>query len=124
MTAQQIFDALPTREELQYNLEEDVEVYEANPQSRCDTPESYAVFVSFLEKDLRIIASTTAEDFTEAALHPSMPRSIEDLLCSSANERVSEKTSPSETKVKQATATFHNLLACRVTLRHCGTAPR
>ena len=27
------------------NLEEDVEVYEANPQSRCDTPESYAVFV-------------------------------------------------------------------------------
>ena len=27
------------------NLEEDVEVYEGNPQSRCDTPESYAVFV-------------------------------------------------------------------------------
>ena len=88
VTAQQIFDALPNREELQYSLEEDEEVYEASSQSRWDTPEFYAVFLSFLralkiqqtvtasfqrpgfEKDFQIIASTTAHDFTEAALHP------------------------------------------------------
>ena len=88
MTAQRIFDALPNREELQYSLEADKEVYQASPQSRWDTPEFYAVFLSFLralkiqqtvkasferpgfEKDFRSIAATTAQDFTEAALHP------------------------------------------------------
>ena len=44
VTAQQIFDALPTREELQYSLGEDVEVYRASPQCRWGTPEFYAVF--------------------------------------------------------------------------------
>ena len=106
MTAQQIFDALPNREELQYSLEEDVKVYQASSRSRWDTPEFYAVFLSFLrslkiqqtvkasferpgfDKDFQIIASTTAQDFTEAALHPSMPRSNEDLIRTSGNERV------------------------------------
>ena len=88
VTTQQNFDALPSREELQYSLEEDVQVYQASSQSRWDTPEFYAVFLSVLralkiqqtvtasfqrpgfEKDFQIIASTTAQDFTEAALHP------------------------------------------------------
>ena len=106
VATQQIFDALPNREELQYSLEEDVHVYQASSQSRWDTPEFYAVFLSVLralkiqqtvaasfqrpgfEKDFQIIASTTAQDFTEAALHPSMPRSNEDLIQTSGNQRV------------------------------------
>ena len=41
------------------------------------------------EQEFRVIASTTAQDFTEAALHPSMPRSNEDLIRTAGNERVS-----------------------------------
>ena len=40
------------------------------------------------EKDFQIIASTTAHEFTEAALHPSMPRSNEDLMHTSENQKV------------------------------------
>ena len=48
VTVQQIFDALPNREELQYSLEDDEEVYQASVQSRWDTAEFYAVFLSFM----------------------------------------------------------------------------
>ena len=49
-TCQQIFDALPNREELEYALPEDdvAEPYRANSRSRFDAPEFYAVFGSFL----------------------------------------------------------------------------
>ena len=106
VTAQQVFDALPSREELQYSLEGEKETYRASDRSRWDTPEFYAVFASFFrslktlqsvraamdrpgfEKDFKAIAATTAEDFTEAALHPSAPRSNEQLICTAGNERV------------------------------------
>jgi hypothetical protein len=106
VTVQQIFDALPSREELQYDLEDDEEPYRASDRSRWDTAEFYAVFCSFLrslkilqsvkaamdrpgfEKDIRSIAATTAQDFAEAALHPSAPRSNEDLIRTAGNERV------------------------------------
>ena len=48
VTCQQIFAALPSREELQYNLENDAEPYKAKESSRFDTPAFYAVFLSFL----------------------------------------------------------------------------
>ena len=106
VTAQQIFDALPSREELQYDLEVDVEPYRASDRSRWDTAEFHAVFCSCLrslkilqsvkasldrpgfEKDFQTIASTTSQDFTEAALHPSAPRSNQDLIHTAGNERV------------------------------------
>ncbi len=40
------------------------------------------------EKDFRTIAATTSQDFAEAALHPSAPRSNEDLIRTAGNERV------------------------------------
>ncbi len=106
VTAQQVFDALPSREELEYSLEDDEEPYRASDRSRYDNPEFYAVFASFLrllkllqsakgsmdregfEKDFKIIASATSEDFVKAALHPSQPRSNEDLLRTAGNEKV------------------------------------
>ena len=48
VTAQQVFDALPSRGELQYDLEGDTESYRASDRSRWDTPELYAVFASLL----------------------------------------------------------------------------
>jgi hypothetical protein len=39
-------------------------------------------------KDFKTVAATTAADFTEAALHPSAPRSNEQLICTAGNERV------------------------------------
>ena len=106
VTVQQIFDALPSREELQYDLEEDVEPYRASDRSRWDTAEFYAIFSTNLrslkllqsvkasmdrigfEKDFLMVASTTSEDFIEAVLHPSAPRSNEDLIRNAGNERV------------------------------------
>ena len=106
MTAQQVFDALPSREELEHSLEGDVEPYRARDKSRWDTPEFYAVFASFLralkilqsvrasmdrpgfEKDFQVIAAASSEDFTQAALHPSAPRCNEHLIRTSGNERV------------------------------------
>ena len=87
VTAQQVFDALPNREELEYTLDGEKE-YQASEQSRWDTPEFYALATSFLralriqqsvkaslerpgfDKDFKLIAATSAADFTEAALHP------------------------------------------------------
>jgi hypothetical protein len=40
--------ALPSREELQYTLEGDVEPYRASDRSRWDTPEFYAVFATLI----------------------------------------------------------------------------
>ena len=40
------------------------------------------------EKDFKIIASATAEDFVNAAEHESQPRSNQDLLRNAGNERV------------------------------------
>jgi hypothetical protein len=107
VTVQQIFDALPSREELEYDLEDDEhKPYRASDTSRWDTSEFYAVATSFLrslrilqsvkgamdrpgfEKDFRVIAATTSEDFADAAMHPSAPRSNEDLIRTAGNERV------------------------------------
>ena len=106
VTAQQIFAALPSREELQYQLDGDLEPYLAANKSRWDTAEFFAVAASFLrnlrmlqsikasmdrpgfEKDFRSIAATTSRDFTEAVLHPSAPRSNQDLMHTAGNERV------------------------------------
>ena len=106
VTVQQIFAALPSREELQYELEEDLEPYQAKDKSRWDTSEFYAVAASQLrnlrilqstkasmdrpgfEKDFKSIAATTSRDFTEAVLHPSAPRSNQDLICTAGNEKV------------------------------------
>ena len=106
VTAQQIFAALPSREELQYQLDGDLEPYIAANKSRWDTAEFFAVAASFLrnlrmlqsvkasmdrpgfEKDFRSIAATTSRDFTEAVLHPSAPRSNQDLMHNAGNERV------------------------------------
>ena len=107
VTVQQIFDALPSREELQYDLEDDEnKPYRASGRSRWDTAEFYAVSCSCLrslkilqsvkaamdrpgfENDFRTIAATTSQDFAEAAHHPSAPRSNEDLVRTAGNERV------------------------------------
>ena len=48
LTCQQIFDALPEREELEYSLPDDEEVYIASLRSRFDSAEFYAVFASIL----------------------------------------------------------------------------
>ena len=56
---QQIFAALPSREELQYALKGDVEPYQASDRSRYDTPEFYAVFASFL-RSLKLLQATKA----------------------------------------------------------------
>ena len=105
-TCQQIFDALPNREELEYTLPEDTEPYKANPRSRFDSPEFYAVFSSFLrtlklfqstraaldrpgfQKDLKMIATATSNDFVQAALHDSQPRTNQDLMHGAGNEKV------------------------------------
>ena len=106
VTAQQLFDALPSREELEYDLEDDVEPYRASNRSRWDTAEFYTHFCSCLrslkilqsvrasldrpgfEQDFRVIAETTSQDFAEAALHPSGPRSNQDLIRTAGNETV------------------------------------
>ena len=108
VTAQQLFDALPSREDLEYDLEDDVEPYRASSRSRWDTAEFYTHFASVLrslkilqsvrasfdrpgfEKDFKLISSISSEDFAEAALHPSAPRSNEDLIRTAGNERVRE----------------------------------
>ena len=95
---QMIFAALPNREELEYQLQDDVEPYVASTRSRFDTPEFYAVFGSIMKtlkvfqamgasmdrvgfhKDLKIIAGSSSADFVRAALHDSMPRSNTDLM--------------------------------------------
>ncbi|MCH1597093.1 MAG: hypothetical protein L7S71_02540, partial [Pseudomonadales bacterium] len=107
VTAQQVFDALPNREELEYALEGDTSPYRASDRSRWDTPEFYLVFASFLRalklcqsvkasmdrpgfvKDFRVVANKRlTKDFLEAALHPSMPRTNQDLLSTAGNERI------------------------------------
>ena len=106
VTCQQLFDALPSREELEYALPQDETPYRASGRSRFDSPEFYAVFASFLrslkllqsckaafdrpgfEKDVKIIASCTSSDFVEAALHPSQPRTNEDLIRTAGSEKV------------------------------------
>ena len=88
---QQIFDALPSREELEYALPQDETPYRASGRSRFDSPEFYAVFASFLrsmkllqsckaafdrpgfETGIKLIVSRTSGDFVEAALHTSQP---------------------------------------------------
>ena len=40
------------------------------------------------EKDFKTIAFATSKDFMEAALHPSQPRSNQDVLRIAGNERV------------------------------------
>ena len=107
VTLQQIFDALPSREELEYHLDSDEDRYLANDRSRWDTPEFYAAFASILrslkilqsvkasfdrrgfEQDFKAIATTTSQDFVDAVLHPSVPKSNEDLMRNNAgNEKV------------------------------------
>ncbi len=106
VTCQQIFAALPAREELEYSLPHDEEPYRASGRSRFDSPEFYALFASFLrtlklfqsckasmsregfEKDFGSIASATSKDFVDAALHESQPRTNQDLIHTAGNERV------------------------------------
>ena len=106
LTCQQIFDALPQREELEYSLPEDEKPYEASARSRFDSPEFYAVFQNILRtlmlfrsvrgaldrpgfsKDLKAIAAATSEEFVQAALHESRPRSNEDLIHTAGGEKV------------------------------------
>ena len=106
LTCQQIFDALPQREELEYSLPEDEKPYEASARSRFDSPEFYAVFQNILRtlmlfrsvrgaldrpgfsKDLKAIAAATSEEFVQAALHESRPRSNEDLIRTAGGEKV------------------------------------
>ena len=106
VTCQQIFDALPQREELEYSLPEDEEPYEASARSRFDSPEFYAVFQTFLRtlklfqsvrgalerpgflKDLKAIAAATSEEFVQAALHESRPVSNADLIHTAGCEKV------------------------------------
>ena len=57
VACQHIFDALPSREELEYSLEGDSEPYVAASRSRFDTPEIYAEFASF-PRTLRLFRTT------------------------------------------------------------------
>ncbi len=50
LTCQQIFDALLNREELEYNLPADEELYKASELSRFDSPEFCTVFADYLRK--------------------------------------------------------------------------
>ena len=97
VTCQQIFDAMPSREELEYSMPEDAEQYKADSRSRFGTPEFYAIFACSLrtlrlfestkaassrgsfQKDMKRIASISSEDILEAALHESAPRASESL---------------------------------------------
>ena len=97
VTCQQVFDALPSREELEYSMPDDTEQYKADSRSRFDTPEFYGIFASFLrklrlfqstkaaisregfQKDMKLIASISSDDIVEAALHESAPRTSEAL---------------------------------------------
>ena len=94
------------REELEYSLPEDEKPYEASARSRFDSPEFYAVFQNILRtlmlfrsvrgaldrpgfsKDLKAIAAATSEEFVQAALHESRPRSNEDLIHTAGCEKV------------------------------------
>ena len=106
VTCQQIFDALPNREELEYSLPQDEEPFVASSRSRFDSPEFYAVFATFLRslkllqstkaavdkvgfgKDFKTIASLSSQDFVSAALHESQPRTNQDLITTAGNEKV------------------------------------
>ena len=138
VTAQQIFDALPSREELQYSLKGDSAEtpYIASDRSRWDSPEFYAMAMSFMrslkiqqsvgaafsrpgfEKDFQIIASTTAKDFTEAALHSSMPRSNEALMMTAENQRL--RTALSHLRFSTATVPLTD--GNKMRLHHFGCA--
>ena len=105
-TCQQIFDALPNREELEYTLPEDTEPYKANPRSLFDSPKFYAVFSCVLrtlklfqstratlerpgfQKGIKMIATATSNDFVHAALHDSRPRTNADLMHGAGSEKV------------------------------------
>ena len=106
VSCQQIFDALPRREELEYSLPEDAEPYQASSRSRFDSPEFYAVFATFLRtlklfqsvrgavdrpgfyQDIKAIASSTSNEFVQAALHESRPQNNSDLMFTAGSERV------------------------------------
>lgn len=136
VTVQQIFDALPNREELQYDLEGDEQRYVARERSRWDTPEFYALFMSILrslkllqsvkagmerpgfEKDFRIIAAATSQDFVDAALHPSLPRSDDDLIRTAGNEKV--RTALRHLRFSTATVPFTD--GHKMRLHHFGCA--
>ena len=87
-------------------MPEDEKPYEASARSRFDSPEFYAVFQNILRtlklfqsvrgaldrpgfsKDLKAIAAATSEEFVQAALHESRPRSNEDLIHTAGCEKV------------------------------------
>ena len=136
VTAQQVFDALPSREELEYHLEGDEQPYRANERSRWDTSEFYALFGCTLrslklsqsvragmerpgfEKDFRVIAESTSQDFVDAALHPSCPRSDADLIRTAGNEKV--RTALRHLRFSTATVPFTD--GHKMRLHHFGCA--
>ena len=139
LSCQQVFDALPNREELEYTLPSDDpdQPYKAHNKSRFDTPEFYALFAATLrwlkamqmtkfvfarqgyEKDVKAIAAASSADFVNAAvaLH-NPPRSNADLLRSSAGQRV-------QTALRQlllSTATVPLTDGYKMRLNHMGNA--
>ena len=69
VTCQQIFAALPAREELEYSLADDKEPYTASTRSRFDSPEFYALFASFMRL-LKLLQSCRAS-MNRAGFRPS-----------------------------------------------------
>ena len=110
VTAQQVFDALPRREELEYALEDDEakygERYRASARFRWDTTEFYLVFASFLrslklcqsvkasfdrpgfDKDFQTIANVKSDDLVAVALHLSNPQTNQDILAMDGHDRL------------------------------------
>ena len=107
VTCQQVFAALPDREELEYTLPSDDKnhPYKAAVRSRFDTPEFYAAHADILrrvrtlgtvnaslarqgfEQDWHLIAATTSKDFVDAALAQQRPRRNSDIMDSPTNPR-------------------------------------
>ena len=136
ITCQEIFDALASREELEYTLLGEKLPYTTGDNSRFDTPEFYAVFASFLrslktfqsckaaferqgfEKDIGVIAKASSQDFVDAALHWTQPRSNQDVLRNVANEKV--RTALRHLMFSTATVPFTD--GSKMRLHHLGCA--
>ena len=109
LSCQQVFDALPSREELEYSLPSDDpgQPYKAQSKSRFDTPEFYALFAATLrwlktmqmtkfafarpgfEKDVATIAAASSTDFFNAAMaSPNTACSNADLLRCPSGQKV------------------------------------
>ena len=113
VTCQQVFAALPDREELEYTLPSDdiTHPYKAAVKSRFDTPEFYAAHADILrrvrtlgtvnaslarqgfEQDWHLIAATTSKDFVDAALAQQKPRHNSDIMNSPTITRAQKAVS-------------------------------